>query len=81
MSLDDAMLLKCPKTLRQRRRRDAVQQVLQVLKAPFTMQEEVAQDEAGPARSDDAQGAGHRAVRGRLVLHGPILANDHIIGN
>jgi hypothetical protein len=51
--LHDAMLLKCPKTLRQRRRRDAVQRVLQVLKTPFTMQEEVAQDEASPVRSDD----------------------------
>ena len=65
--LHDAILLERPETLRQCRWSDALQRVLQVLKASRTMLEEIAQDEASPARSNDAECVGHRAFgrRGR----------------
>src|SRR4029077_8396296 len=73
-SLDDASLLKRPQTLRYRRRGIAFQRVLQLLKAPWPVQEKVAQDKAGPTRSDDADRAGHRGVSGVLMTAGVLSA-------
>src|SRR5215469_16896780 len=65
--LHNAIPLERPKALRQCRWSNAIQRVLQVLKASRAMLEEVAQDEARPARSNDAERIGHRAF-GRLLL-------------
>src|SRR5258707_11821871 len=70
--LHDAILFERPKALRQCRWSNAIQRVLQILKASRTMLEEVAQDEASPARSNDAECVGHRAFCGLLLRHGSI---------
>src|SRR6267154_1209140 len=77
--LHDAILLERPETLRQCRWGNAIQRVLQVLKASRTMLEEVAQDEASPARSNDAECVGHRAFCGLLLRHGSILQTITIL--
>src|ERR1700739_3548413 len=87
--LHDAILLERPETLRQCRWSNAIQRVLQVLKASRTMLEEIAQDEASPARSNDAECVGHRAFCGcgLLLRHVPfyqaitILAIDYAINS
>ena len=52
--LHDAILLKCLEALRQGIGGNAVERVLQILKAPCAVQDQVAQDEACPTRSNDA---------------------------
>src|SRR6516225_12220938 len=79
--LHNAILLKRPETLRLCRWGNAIQRVLQVLKASRTMLEEVAQDEASPARSNDAECVGHRVLCGLLLRHSSILLNNHDFGN
>ena len=54
---------------------------LQLLKAPWPVQEKVAQDKAGPTRSDDADRAGHRALSGVLILHDGTLFSRGVIRN
>ena len=54
---------------------------LQLLKAPWPVQEKVAQDKAGPTRSDDADRAAHRGVSGVLILHDGTLFNRCVIRN
>ena len=56
-------------------------QFLQLLKAPWPVQEKVAQDKAGPTRSDDADRAGHRGVSGVLILHDGTLFSRCVIRN
>ena len=54
---------------------------LQLLKTPWPVQEKVAQDKAGPTRSDDADRACHRALSGVLILHGGTLCSRCVIRN
>ena len=56
-------------------------EVLQLLKAPWPVQEKVAQDKAGPTRSDDADCAGHRRVRLVFILHDGTLFSRCVIRN
>ena len=54
---------------------------LQLLKSPWAVHEKVAQDQAGPTRSDDANRAGHRRVRVVFALHEGTLFSRCIIRN
>ena len=56
-------------------------EVLQLLKAPWPVQKKVTQDKAGPTRSDDADRAGYRALRGVLILHDGTLCSHCVIRN
>src|SRR4029077_3412257 len=62
-------------------RGNAFQRVLQLLKAPWPVQKKVAQDKAGPTRSDDAERAGHRGLSGVLILHDGTLFSRCVIHN
>src|SRR4029077_15321194 len=80
--LHNAIPLQRPETLRQCRWGNAIQRVLQVLKASRTMLEEVAQDEESPARSNDGECVSHRAFFfGLLLRHGFNLPVNHDFGN
>src|SRR6516164_3185063 len=79
--LDDAILLKRPQAFRQRIRGNAFQRVLQLLKAPWTVQKKVPQDKAGPTRTDDADCAGHRALGCVLIRHVGTLCSHCVIRN
>src|SRR6516164_8769170 len=79
--LDDAIFFKRPQTFRQRVRGNAFQRVLQLLKAPWTVQKKVSQDKAGPTRTDDADCAGHRALGCVLIRHVGTLCSHCVIRN
>jgi hypothetical protein len=54
---------------------------MQLLKAPWPVQEKVAQDKAGPARSDDVERPGHRGLHGVLIWHDGTLFSFCLIRN
>src|SRR6516225_5786141 len=79
--LDHAIFFKRPQAFRQRIRGNAFQRVLQLLKAPWTVQKKVPQDKAGPTRTDDADRAGHWALKCILIRHVGTLCSHCVIRN